>query len=204
VCDPLLFTTGGGTLQTTATASAGQGSCDIPLALQVLGGEVRILLDDDAAIAELEFVALNLADVPEKDCKLAVIPIFAVINATLALSNFGIVNGGDTYPTSLPHNLGDHDNGVVAGTQHPAHPIMVQGTLSASTGPNNPPTDNQLDFPGQTPPAAVLVNDAGGKLELVFDDANFVIIDQNIDSDDLPVTVNLLMYGLVGTLNLAP
>jgi len=204
VCDPLIFTMGGGTMLTTATASAGNGSCDIPLPLEVLGGEVRILLDDDAAVAQVEFVTLELADVPAKDCQLVIIPIIAVVNATLAISDFLISNGGDPYPTAFPHNPADHDSGTVDGTQDVPHPIQVTGTLTSTTDPNDPPSDSELDFAGQTPPAAVLVTNAGGNLELVFNDANFILLDEDIESEDIAVTINLVMKGLVGALSMTP
>ena len=203
VCDPLLFTMGGGTLVTTATASAGQGSCDIQLDLDITGGQVIIQLDDEAAVAAVEFVEFQLADTPEQDCQLAVLPPFIVVDATLSITDFLISNGGGPFPTAVTHNQNDHDNGVVDGDQDAEHPIQVTGTLSASID-GGEPTPSELDFPGQTPPAGVLVTNAGDDLELSFADADFVVLSETIMSMDLPVDVDLVLTGLEGTVTMTP
>lgn len=203
VCDPLVYTMGGGTLTTTATASAGQGSCDVPLDLNITGGEVIIQLDDDANVADVEFVEFELEDTPEQDCQLAILPPFIVVDATLSISDFLISNAGGPFPTSVAHNQNDHDNGIVDGDQDMEHPIQVTGTLSAVVG-NDPPADSMLDFPGQTPPAAVLVENDGDNLELTFSDADFVVLSETIMSMDLPVDIDLVLTGLEGTVNMTP
>ena len=202
VCDVQVFTMGGGLLQTTATASAGAGSCDIVVDLDITGGEVLIQFDDDASVAGVEFVEFQFADTPVYDCQLAVLPPFVVVNATLSIQD-GVITGTDgAFPTSVNHNQNDHDNGVLDGDQDAAHGIQITGVLNADTGEGPTPTD--IDFPGQTPPGAVLVTNAGDDLELSFGDPDFIVLDETIMSMDLPVDVDLVMTGLEGTVTMTP
>ena len=200
VCDPLLFTVGGGSLQTMASASAAGDSCELLIDLEVLAGKVLVQLDDNAVVAGVELVEIDLADVPEQNCML-ILGIATEIDLSLSISDFTISNGGDPLPTSVPHNQADHDNGVLDGMQDMEHPIQVTGTITASID-NGMPSDTPLDSAGQVPPAAVLVTNAGGNIDLTFNDPDFVVVGETPISMDLPVDVQLVLSGLGGTLTM--
>jgi hypothetical protein len=179
VCDTQVFSTVGGTLDTTALADAGiVGMCEIPLTITVTGGQVMVQLDDDAAVAAFVIGNLQVADILDQECQLAV-------TATVSMTNFMITNSGDPFPVSMAHSLAMHDAGQIAGMSDIPHPVLSTATLSASIN-GDPPMDSELMLDGALPIFTALA------------------MDQFMIEDPFPITIDFSLTGLVGTLTLAP
>jgi hypothetical protein len=199
VCDVLTFTMASGTLNTTASADAGfAGSCDIPVAFEVTGGEVQIQLDDDASIAQVEIVTMEIADVPQQDCELG------FITATVSLENLVIANSGDPFPVTMPHDLAAHDAGTISGDSSGPHPMLTTGVLQAAVG-GDPPMPSDLMLEGQLPVFTGNVTGAGDMMTLAFADGQFVLA-EDVFMVDMPVMLDIdfALTGLAGTVTLTP
>lgn len=198
VCDTQVFTTVTGNLNTTAIADAGfAGSCMIPLMIMVTGGEVRVQLDDDAAVAAFEIGNLQVADILDKECAL-------LVTANVSMSNFMITNSGGPFPVSMAHSLAMHDGGQVAGDSDMPHPVLSTATLSASVNGGEPmPSDLMLD--GALPVFTANITGGGASGTMSFADAMFVLAeDVFMITDPVAIDIDFSLVGLVGTLNLAP
>jgi hypothetical protein len=198
VCDTQVFTTVTGTLNTSANANAGiGGACSIPLMIQVTSGEIRVQLDDDAAMAGFEIVNLQIADVLDQVCELAV-------TAEVSMTGFQITNSGGDFPVNMPHTLAMHNGGQVAGTSNGPHPVLSTASLVAAVdGMAQPPSDLMLD--GELPVFTANITMMGATGTMSFMDPNFVLaMDQFMVEVGIPITIDFDLTGLVGTLSLAP
>jgi hypothetical protein len=201
VCDVQVFTTVSGMIDTNANADAGfGGDCSIPIQLVVTGGEVRIQLDDDAAIAAFDITALDFEDILDKECSLNF-----NITAYVSIKDFGVVNPGDPFPVSMPHGQAAHDAGTIAGISDLPHPTLATGILEASTDPNAEPTPSDLELDGTLAMFTANVSGGGaaGTLSWAAPD-HVVAMDTFMVTDPAPLEVNFELVGLVGQLELAP
>ena len=190
VCDVQVFTTVTGTLNSTANAS-GAVTCSIQLMIQVTAGEIRVQLDDDAAVAAFEVTHLAVADIPDKTCSFA----------SVSLSNFNIDNSGDPFPVSMPHSQTAHDAGSIAGNSDGPHPVLATADLEASIGGQAQPP-SQLNLDGAVPVFTANITGAGAQGTLSWADGQFVVATDTFDVMGLMIDFEL--KGLVGTLTLAP
>ena len=198
VCDTQVFTGVSGNLNTTAGAEAfGQG-CGIPLMINVSSGEVRVQLDDDAAVAGFEIVNLVIDDVPDQDCNLG------FITATVSLSDFNIANGGDAFPVAMVHDLAQHDGGQVAGESDMPHPVLATATLSADIGQG--PLPSELDLDGALPIFTANITEGGAMGVLSWADPDFVVATDvfMVDALGMMVDINFELRGLIGSVVLVP
>jgi hypothetical protein len=198
VCDTQVFSTVSGSLDTTAMASAGiAGECEIPLAIEVLSGQIRVQLDDDAAVAAFEIVNVQIADILDQECQLAV-------SATVSMTNFMMANSGSAFPVSMAHSVAMHDAGQIAGMSDIPHPVLSTATMSASVN-GGEPMDSELMLDGALPIFTANITGGGASGTLSFADAQFILaMDQFMIEMPFPLTIDFTLTGLVGTLNLAP
>jgi hypothetical protein len=198
VCDTQVFTTVTGNLNTTATADSGiGGSCSIPLMIMVTSGQIMVQLDDDAAVAAFEIANLQIADILDEECQLAV-------TATVSLTQFMITNSGDAFPVSMPHSMAMHDGGQIAGMSDIPHPVLSTAILSASVN-GGEPMDSDLMLDGALPLFTANIMGGGASGTMSFADPNFILaMDQFMIEMPFPLTIDFQLTGLVGTLNLAP
>ncbi len=198
VCDVMTFTMAGGELTSTATADAGiGGSCDIPIEFVTTGGMVQVQLDDDAQLARLELTELQIADILDKECQL-------LVTATVSMTDFVMMNGGDPFPVSVSHSQADHDAGVVSGMTNVPHPMLATATLEAAVG-NDPPMASDLMLDANLPFAQMDISGAGQQLTLTWANDQFTIAtSQFMVEDPIPLTIDLTITGLNGTLTLMP
>ena len=200
VCDTQVFTMASGTLNTTASAEAfGQG-CNIPLMVDVTGGQVRIQLDDDAAVAMFEISELQLADVPEQVCDLG------LAAATVSMSNFVITNDGGDFPVMMAHDMGQHDNGQVAGDSDAPHPVIATALLSAAVG-DDPPMDSDLMLEDASLPVFTAnITDGGATGVLSWASPDHVVATTVFEVDVLGmmVPINFELAGMIGSVTLTP
>ncbi|NVB37113.1 hypothetical protein G6O69_04675 [Pseudenhygromyxa sp. WMMC2535] len=199
-CDTTVMSMAGGTAATTGSADAGlAGNCEIPLDLEVTGGEVELRFDDDASLVGVQILSLTFADVLDKECKLN-----AAITANVSLTDLNMVNAGSEFPVSFAHNLADHDAGVAVGTTNIPHPVLTTGVIEAALGEDEPmPSDLELD--GNLPPMDVSVQSAGATLDLTFNNESFVIATDTFTvTDPIQIDIEFELRGLVGTINLTP
>ncbi|PRQ05580.1 hypothetical protein [Enhygromyxa salina] len=201
VCDVQVFTSVSGTIDTTANADAGAfaGSCSIPLELIVTMGEVRIQLDDDAAVAAFEIVSLDFEDIPDKECQLN----FGT--AYVSLEDFGVDNNGEPFPVSMPHSTADHDAGAVVGSSDMPHPTLATGIILATTDPNEEPMPSDLNLDGTLAVFTANIDGAGASGTLAWADAEHVVaMDTFMITDPINLNIEFELVGLVGPLILAP
>jgi hypothetical protein len=198
VCDVQVFTTLSGTLNSTAIADAGfAGMCQIPIMIEVTGGEVRVQLDDDAAVAAFEIVSMQVADILDKQCMLAVA-------AEVDITNFMIANDGGAFPVAVPHTPAQHDAGSIAGDCDINHPVLSTGVLSASVN-GEPPMDSDLMLPGTLPIFTANISGGGAMGTLAWADAQYVLaMDTFMIEDPLPIDIEFTLRGLVGSVVLMP
>jgi hypothetical protein len=198
VCDTQVFTTVTGNLDTTAMAAAGiAGDCEIPLDIMVTSGQVMVQLDDDAAVAAFEIANLQVADILDQECELAV-------TATVSMTNFMITNSGGAFPVNMPHSQAMHDAGQIAGESNAEHPVLSTATMPAQVGAD-PAMESELMLDGALPTFTANITGNGATGTMSFADPQFVLaMDQFMITEPFPVTIDFTLTGLVGTLNLAP
>src|SRR5690606_28731921 len=198
VCDEHVFSTIGGTLNSTAVADAGVGMCQIPIEIMVIGGEIRVQLDDEAALAGFDIVSLQVADILDKNCNLG------LAQANVSIKDFVIANNGDPFPVSVAHTPAAHDAGSIAGDSNMPHPVLSTGILEAAVG-NDPPMPSDLMLDGTLPVFTANISDAGAAGTLAWADAQYVLaMDQFMVEDPFPITIDFQLRGLVGSITLAP
>jgi hypothetical protein len=198
VCDTQVFTSVTGNLNTTAAADSGiAGDCVIPLMIMVTSGEIRVQLDDDAAVAAFEIGNLQVADILDQECQL-------LVTANVSLNNFMITNSGGAFPVSMAHSLAMHDGGQIAGMSDIPHPVLSTATMSASVNGGEPmPSELMLD--GALPVFTANIMGGGASGTMSFADAQFLLAETEFMIEEpIPLTIDFTLTGLVGTLNLAP
>lgn len=196
VCDIQIFTNVSGNLNTTAEADTQFGGCIIPLMIMVESGEVRVQLDDDAAVAAFEITTLNIADLPPQNCSIG-----GLIDADVSLTNFVITNNGGEFPVAMPHTSAQHDGGQVAGDSDMPHPVLASSDLIADIGMG--PTESALDLDGALPVFTANITEAGAMGVISWADAQFVVAQTTLE-EGLPVPLDFELRGLVGALTLMP
>jgi hypothetical protein len=197
VCDTQVLASVTGNLNTTMFVDAGiAGMCEIPLTLEVMSGQIMVQLDDDAAVAAFEISNLQIADLGDKPCMLAV-----ALN--VSLNNFMIENSGGPFPVSMPHSLAMHDAGQIAGMPDAAHPVLSVTTMLLLVDVS--PSEFELMIDGELPIFTANIVSGGASGTLSFADTQFVLgTGQVMLEVPIPITVDFALTGLVGTLSLAP
>jgi len=198
VCDaPLTFTIADGVppefnrLVTTATAKSTL-SCNFPVNLIVLGGEVQVKLDD-AGTAQVFAQKLNFADTPDLVCDLVLVKV------TLRIQKF-FSDGDAPFTVGFPFSLPDHEAGSLTGMTDKAHPIFVSGVINVISS-----TNEDLAMPGESPlemvpgafPTALANTNSDGQVSMVFEDKNSIVFMQTTESG-----IEIKLTGLNGTLRL--
>lgn len=198
VCDVQVFTEVGGTLSSIIHADAGMGgSCTIPVMLEVTGGQVRVQLDDDAALARVEIVSLEIADILDKECAL-------LVTAILSLEDFVIANSGSEFPVSVPHSPAAHDAGLIAGDSNMPHPMLSTPTLEVQVNENRPMTTEPM-LDGSLPVFSLDVSDSEAMATITWADAQHVLATEVLMIEQpAPIDVSFSLRGLVGSLALSP
>ncbi len=199
VCDLVTYATITGSLASMAVVDAGfAGDCNVPLDFVSEGGQVLVQYDDDAQLVRIELAELQIADILDKECAL-------LVAAVVSIKDFSMVNGGGAFPASMAHNLADHDAGVATGMTNIPHPMIAMGSLEAGVN-GDPPMASVLDLPdANLPPMAVDISGGGSSSTLTWANDNFVIAtSQFMITDPLPITVDLQIVGLNGSLTLTP
>jgi hypothetical protein len=198
VCDTQVFTMVTGDLDTKVTADAGiAGMCEIPLTITITGGQILVQLDDDAAVAAFEITNLQIADILDQQCNLAIM-------ATVSMTMFTMSNSGDPFPVSMPHSLAMHDAGQIAGMSDMPHPVLADALLSASIM-GGMPMESDLMLDGQLPIFTANITGGGTTGTVSFADAQFLLaMDTFMIEMPFPIDIEIKLIGLVGTLTLAP
>lgn len=199
VCDvPLKFTIADGTppefnkLDTTAQAKSGL-SCQFPVSLIVLNGDVQVTLDD-AGTAKLWASRLNFADTPELTCDLTLVKV------KIKIQNF-FADGQDAFAAGFPFTVPDHDSGTITGQMDTPQNILVSGIINVteSSAPDLAPIgESPLDMvPGAFPSGLATVANKGTGMSLVFDDSDSIVFMQTTMGG-----IEIKLSGLKGTLRL--
>jgi hypothetical protein len=198
VCDTQVFMGVTGTLNTTAEASSAlAGTCTIPLMIMVTSGQIMVQLDDDAAVAAFEIANLQVADILDQECELAV-------TANVSLTNFVISNSGGAFPVNMAHSMAMHDGGQVAGESNVPHPVLSTATMTASVDGSDP-MESELMLDGALPVFTANIMGGGASGTMSFADPNFVLAETEFMIEmPVPLTIDFTLTGLVGTLTLAP
>ena len=199
VCDdPLTFSIADGVppdfnkLDTTAKAEMTL-SCEFPVSLIVLNGDVQVTLDDNGA-AKIFAAKLNFADTPELTCDLTLIKVKLKIQKFYA-------EGQDPFAVGFPFTIPDHDAGTISGMTDMPQNNLISGILNV-TESSNPdlamPGENPLDMvPGAFPTNLATVANKGENVTMVFDDNNSTVFMQTTRGG-----INIKLTGLKGTLRL--
>lgn len=132
----------------------GLSDCSVPLQFDINSGELRLQLDDDAAVAGIEITRLEYDDLPKKTCDLPVLaPDITVMSPVME-------NAGGAFPVTLPHSLSAHDAGTVDGETALAHPITTSFVMLAEPV-NGEPVETAFDPVGELPVFSALFSDSG-------------------------------------------
>jgi hypothetical protein len=198
-CDIQVYTTLSGTLDSSFYADGdGFGDCTLPLPLEVTGGEVRIQLDDDAAVATVDIVSLEFADIPGQDCEII------ILTPVISVFNFDLANSGDSFPVSIPHSPADHDAGVISGDADAPHPVLSDFTVRVSPE-GGEKKDNPYSVDGELPVFAVSVTQTGAKAVLTWDAPNHVLASGRVTAEGgLAADIPFEVQGIVGSINMLP
>ncbi|HEY8377306.1 MAG TPA: hypothetical protein VIK91_12510 [Nannocystis sp.] len=201
VCDePLVFTIADGVppefnqLKTQARAQQLIASCEFPVNLVVVGGDVQVMLDDDG-LGKIWAARLDFANTTDLTCD-----IQPIITVTLAIEMLQIL-GPDMFTVGFPFMISDHETGTVKGMMDGVHSIVVNGIINVKNT-----TNPDLAMPGQTPiedaagsfPAGTVtvVKDAG-QVTLEFNNDQHVVFEQMTESG-----LQIQLRGVTGTLRL--
>jgi hypothetical protein len=198
VCDVQVFANVSGTLNSTAIADTGFAMCQIPIQIMVTSGEVRVQLDDDAAVAGFEIVSLEVADILDKQCDLG------IATADVSITDFMIANSGGAFPVSVAHTPAAHDAGSIAGDSDMPHPVLSTGVLNASINGGEPmPSDLMLD--GAVPIFTANISGGGTMGTLAWADGQFVLaMDTFMVEMPVPITIDFQLRGLIGSVVVMP
>jgi len=198
VCDaPLTFKIADGVppefnrLETTATAKSTL-SCNFPVNLIVLGGEVQVKLDD-VGNARIYAAKLNFADTPDLVCDLVLVKV------TLRIEKF-FSDGDMPFTVGFPFTLPDHDAGAISGMTDKPHPILISGIMNVISS-----TNEMLAMPGESPlemvpgafPTALAGLTKEGQVTMAFDDKDSIVFMQTTMTG-----IEIKLAGLKGTLRL--
>lgn len=178
-------------LETTATAKSTL-SCNFPVNLIILGGDLQVKLDDDGA-AQIYAAKLNFADTPELVCDLVLVKV------TLRIEKF-FSDGDMPFAVSFPFVPADHAAGTVTGFTDKPHPILISGILNVISSSNE-----DLAMPGESPlemvpgafPTALATANSDGQVSMAFDDKDSIVFMQTTESG-----IEIKLTGLKGTLRL--
>lgn len=198
VCDaPLTFKIADGVppefnrLETTATAKSTL-SCNFPVNLIVLGGEVQVKLDD-VGNAQVYAAKLNFADTPDLVCDLVLVKV------TLRIEKF-FSDGDMPFVVGFPFTIPDHDAGTLSGMTDKPHPILISGIMNVISSTNEMlamPGESPLEMvPGAFPPALAGVTKEG-QVTMAFDDKDSIVFMQTTMTG-----IEIKLAGLKGTLRL--
>jgi len=199
VCDlPLRFTIVDGVppefnkLDTTATANKVL-SCDFPVSLIVISGDVQVDLDD-VGTAKIYAARLDFADTPELECDLGLLQV------KLRIEKF-FADGVDPFTVGFPFTVPDHDAGTISGMTDVRQNILVSGIINVTESSNEdlaPKGQNPIEMvPGAFPPAVASVVEQGNQVSLLFTNADAIVFEQTTMSD-----IKITLKGLSGTLRL--
>lgn len=198
VCDaPLLYKIADGVppefnrLETTATAKSTL-SCNFPVNLIILGGDVQVKLDDVGS-AQIYAAKLNFADTPDLVCDLVLVKV------TLRIEKF-FSDGDMPFTVNFPFVPADHAAGTIIGMTDKPHPILISGILNVKES-----TNEDLAMPGESPlemvpgafPMALATTNTDGQVSMAFDDKDSIVFMQTTMSG-----IEIKLTGLKGTLRL--
>jgi hypothetical protein len=113
-------------------------SCEFPVSLIVLNGDVQVTLDDVGS-AKLFAAKLNFADTPELTCDLTLIKV------KLRIEKF-FAEGQDPFLAGFPFTIPDHDAGTITGQTDMPQNILISGILNVTESSNE-----MLAMPGENP-----------------------------------------------------
>lgn len=201
VCDePLRFQVIDGTppefnkLDTTASAGMGPVSCEFPVALIAIGGDVQVELDD-AGQGKVFVSSVSFADAKNLECNLF------VVNVKLDISKL-VTMGDMPFVVGFPFTVQDHDAGTLSGMMDAQHSINVNGTINITESsnpdlamPGEAPLEN---VPGNFPAGMVTVSNAGQNMQIMFDDGGSTVLEQMTMTG-----ITIKLTGLKGTLKMA-
>ncbi len=199
VCEVQVFANVSGTLNSDLFVDGSDlGDCVLPLALEVTGGEVRIQLDDDAAMAGFEIVNLTFADVPTQDCDIA------ALTPVIGVEAMSLVNGGEAFPVAIPHSPEDHDAGTIVGTAG-QHPVLLDFTITIMSNGGSQETNDFAAVDSALPMFDASVTEGGAKASLTWnDDALVMASDSFTTVGEFEQELPFELRGLAGTLDLQP
>ena len=198
VCDaPLLYKIADGVppefnrLETTATAKSTL-SCNFPVNLIILGGDLQVKLDDVGS-AQIYSAKLNFADTPELVCDLVLVKV------KLRIEKF-FADGDMPFAVNFPFVPADHAAGTISGFTDKPHSILISGILNVTESSNE-----DLAMPGESPlemvpgafPMALASTNTDGQVSMVFDDQDSIVFMQTTESG-----IEIKLTGLKGTLRL--
>lgn len=200
VCDePLTFTLADGVppefnkLATNAKAGMSIISCQFPVDLIVVNGDVKVSLDDTGT-AKFYSARLNFADTPELECNLG------LVNVKLRIEDF-FSEGPDPFVVGFPFTIPDHDSGTITGPTDSPHSILVSGIINVTESSNEglaPKGENAIEMvPGAFPTGVATVSGAGQQIAVAFDNDDSVIFMQTTMGG-----IEIELRGLKGTLRM--
>lgn len=199
VCDaPLKFTIADGVppefnkLDTTAKAEMTL-SCQFPVSLIILNGDVQVTFDDVGA-GKIFAAKLNFADTPELTCDLTLLKV------KLRIEKF-FADGQDPFLVGFPFTVPDHDAGTITAQTDMPQNILVSGIINITESSNEmlaPPGENPLEMvPGAFPTNLASIVNKGEQVSMAFDDSDSTVFMQTTMGG-----INIRLFGLKGTLRL--
>ncbi len=202
VCDVEVFTdvSGGFEIMLYIEGDGGALSdCTVPLQFDIASGEVRLQLDDDAAVVGVEITSLAYDDLPTKTCALPVLEPDITVTGPI------MVNAGEMFPVGVPHSPEAHDGGKIEGDSDFPHPITTSFTMLAEPL-NGEPVETAFSPAGELPVFSALFTDAAASGSLTWPQQEHVIASGMylLSGDINDVEIYFEMRMLAGQLNLAP
>jgi hypothetical protein len=178
----------------TTTASAEMTlSCNFPVDLIVIGGELQVALDDNG-LGKIYAASLSYADTPELECDLVIVNVKLKIEDLITTGDMPLVVG-------FPFMVADHMAGMVTGMMDAAHTIIINGTINVTQSSNPdlamPGPQPLMDVMGAFPAGVVTVTKANNEAQIVFDDDNSTVFEQTTRSG-----ITIKLTGLKGTLKM--
>jgi len=169
-------------------------SCNFPVDLIVIGGELQIALDDDG-LGKVYAASLQYADTPELECNLVIINVKLKIEKLITTGDMPLVVG-------FPFMVADHMAGMVTGMMDAAHAIIINGTINVTESSDEnlvmPGPQMLENVPGAFPAGVVTVTKANNEAQIVFDDDNSTVFEQTTMSG-----ITIKLTGLKGTLKMS-
>lgn len=177
--------------------SGALSDCTVPLQFDISSGDVRLRLDDEAAVVGVEVTHLEYDDLPKKTCDLPVLMPDITVKIPV------MKNAGSDFPVAASHSLTAHQAGSVDGDTGTAHPITTSFVMLAEPV-NGEPVETSFAPEGELPVFSVEVSEAGAAGTLTWPQQEHVIASGNFElSGDIPeVEIYFEMRMLAGEITL--